>query len=61
MIFLLFESRMERDRELERRLKEHTMQMQERRRQPKGTPQEEMVAAKKELEIVSYVCFVRKY
>lgn len=40
-------------RELEKRIKSHTTQMMERRRKPKGTPQEEMEAAKRELEIVS--------
>ncbi|XP_076436909.1 uncharacterized protein LOC143276282 isoform X2 [Babylonia areolata] len=39
-------------RELERRIKEHTAQMVDRRRKPKGTPQEEMEAARRELEIV---------
>ncbi|XP_033756549.1 leucine-rich repeat-containing protein 27-like isoform X6 [Pecten maximus] len=39
-------------RELERRIKQHTSQMHERRKQPKGTPQEEMEAAKRELDVV---------
>ncbi|XP_033756544.1 leucine-rich repeat-containing protein 27-like isoform X2 [Pecten maximus] len=38
-------------RELERRIKQHTSQMHERRKQPKGTPQEEMEAAKRELDV----------
>ncbi|KAL8592142.1 hypothetical protein ACOMHN_033513 [Nucella lapillus] len=38
-------------RELERRIKDHTAQMVDRRRKPKGSPQEEMEAARKELEI----------
>ena len=41
-----------RDQELELRIKKHTTMMMERRKQPKGTPQEEMEAAKKELEMV---------
>ncbi|XP_069139582.1 leucine-rich repeat-containing protein 27-like isoform X2 [Argopecten irradians] len=39
-------------RELERRIKQHTSQMHERRKQPKGSPQEEMEAAKRELDVV---------
>lgn len=39
--------------ELEQRIKSHTAQMAERRRKPKGTPQEEMEAARRDLEIVS--------
>ena len=38
---------------MERRIKVHTAQMHERRRLPKGSPQEEMEAARRELEIVS--------
>lgn len=38
-------------RELERRIKQHTSQMHERRKQPKGSPQEEMEAAKRELDV----------
>ena len=38
---------------MEGRIKEHTREMQERRRKPKATPQEEMNAAKRELEVVS--------
>lgn len=41
-----------RDLELERRIKLHTTMMKERRQRPKGTPQEEMEAAKQELEMV---------
>ena len=44
--------RAERDRELQKKLRDHTAQMQVRRRGPKGTPQEEMEAARRELEIV---------
>ncbi|XP_048747713.1 leucine-rich repeat-containing protein 27-like isoform X2 [Ostrea edulis] len=39
-------------RELERRIKQHTSHMHERRKLPKGSPQEEMEAARRELEIV---------
>ncbi|ESO83099.1 hypothetical protein LOTGIDRAFT_236873 [Lottia gigantea] len=39
-------------RELEKRIKEHSNNMLERRKQPKGTPQHEMEAAKKELDVV---------
>ena len=45
--------RAERDKELEKRIKKHTEAMQERRRKPKGTPQQEMEAAMKELQVVS--------
>ncbi len=45
--------RKERDIELQHRINAHTNMMQDRRRQPKGTPQEEMEAAKRELQIVS--------
>ncbi|XP_050399386.1 leucine-rich repeat-containing protein 27 isoform X1 [Patella vulgata] len=38
-------------KELEKKIKEHSSQMLERRKQPKGSPQEEMEAAKKELAI----------
>ncbi|OWF51769.1 leucine-rich repeat-containing protein 27-like isoform X3 [Mizuhopecten yessoensis] len=38
-------------RELERRIKQHTSQMHDRRKQPKGSPQEEMEAAKRELDV----------
>lgn len=47
--------RQTRIRELERRIKQHTSLMHERRKLPKGTPQEEMEAARRELEIVSTV------
>ena len=45
--------RAERDRELEKRIRQHTEKMHERRRKAKGTPQQEMEAAMKELEVVS--------
>ncbi|KAI0234190.1 hypothetical protein LSAT2_015636 [Lamellibrachia satsuma] len=45
------EARSARDLELERRIKLHTTMMKERRQRPKGTPQEEMEAAKQELEM----------
>ncbi|KAK7109701.1 leucine-rich repeat-containing protein 27-like isoform X2 [Littorina saxatilis] len=38
-------------RELEQRIKDHTSQMADRRRKPRGTPQEEMEAAKRELDV----------
>nr|KAG5687525.1 hypothetical protein BaRGS_034581 [Batillaria attramentaria] len=38
-------------RELEKRIKDHTAQMVDRRKKPKGTPQEEMEAARRELDI----------
>ena len=44
--------RVARDRELERKIKAHMLSMQDRRRQPKGTPQEEMEISRRELEIV---------
>ncbi|XP_062609001.1 leucine-rich repeat-containing protein 27-like isoform X4 [Saccostrea cucullata] len=46
------EEKTARIRELERRIKQHTSQMHDRRKLPKGTPQEEMEAARRELEIV---------
>lgn len=45
------EEKQARIRELERRIKQHTSLMHERRKLPKGTPQEEMEAARRELEI----------
>ncbi len=45
---------MQRDRELDDKIKSHTASMHERRKKPKGTPQEEMEAARRELQIVSY-------
>ncbi|XP_052771933.1 leucine-rich repeat-containing protein 27-like isoform X2 [Mya arenaria] len=46
------EEKAQRILQLERRIKQHTSSMHERRRAPKGTPQEEMEAAKRELEVV---------
>ena len=48
---------MQKEKELEGRIKEHTREMQERRRKPKGTPQQEMEAARRELEVVSVYFF----
>ncbi|KAK6186062.1 hypothetical protein SNE40_008169 [Patella caerulea] len=50
-------------KELEKRIKEHSSQMLERRKQPKGSPQEEMEAAKKELAIVKFLQkdLIRRY
>ena len=45
--------RQARIRDLEKRIKDHTAGMVERRKQPKGTPQAEMEIARRELEIVS--------
>ncbi|KAK3799295.1 hypothetical protein RRG08_048802, partial [Elysia crispata] len=42
-------------RELERRIKEHTAGMVERRKQPKGTPQHEMEIARRELDIAEHL------
>ncbi|XP_077992571.1 leucine-rich repeat-containing protein 27-like isoform X2 [Glandiceps talaboti] len=47
----LEETRIARDREVEEKIKAHTKMMRERRQKPKGTPQEEMAAAKRELEM----------
>lgn len=47
----LDEARELRDRELGRKIKEHTAEMQERRSQPHGTPQQEMLAAQQELRV----------
>ena len=51
ILFLLF--RAQRILELEKRIKAHTQHMHERRKLPKGSPQKEMDAARKELEVVS--------
>ena len=45
--------RIARDRELERKVKDYTNQMQERRKNPSGNPQEDMEAAKRELAMVT--------
>ncbi|RUS77823.1 hypothetical protein EGW08_014416 [Elysia chlorotica] len=42
-------------RELEKRIKEHTAGMVERRKQPKGTPQHEMEIARRELDIAEHL------
>ena len=48
------QERLARDRELERRIKAHTQQLAERKHQPKGTtPQEQMEAAKRDLQIAN--------
>lgn len=47
-------SRKAKDVELKEKIKEHTESMKSRRKKPKGNPQEEMEAALKELEIVSF-------
>lgn len=49
-----FSCRRAKEIELREKIKEHTEQMKTRRKKPKGNPQEEMAAAMKELEIVSY-------
>ncbi|XP_067858842.1 leucine-rich repeat-containing protein 27-like isoform X3 [Heptranchias perlo] len=41
------------DRELQQRIQQHIKLMRERRKRPKGTPQEELEAAKRELEIAT--------
>ncbi|XP_067657076.1 leucine-rich repeat-containing protein 27-like isoform X4 [Haliotis asinina] len=46
------EEKAARIRELEKRIKDHTSNMVDRRKRPKGTPQEEMEAAKRELAVV---------
>lgn len=48
----LFAYRAQRILQLEKKIKAHTSQMHERRKQPKGSPQEEMEAARRELEVV---------
>jgi hypothetical protein len=45
-------------RELERKIKLHTQQMHSRRKQQKGSPQEEMDAARRDLEIVCITLIV---
>ncbi|XP_060599494.1 leucine-rich repeat-containing protein 27-like isoform X9 [Ruditapes philippinarum] len=45
------EEKAQRILQLEKRIKAHTSQMHERRKQPKGSPQEEMEAARRELEV----------
>lgn len=53
MFIIAICSRLARDRELERKIREHMQHMAEKRRQPKASPQEEMAAAKRDLELVS--------
>lgn len=45
--------RLTRESELDRKIKEHTTRMNERRKKPKGSAQGEMEAALEELRIVS--------
>ncbi|XP_067858841.1 leucine-rich repeat-containing protein 27-like isoform X2 [Heptranchias perlo] len=47
------EARASKDRELQQRIQQHIKLMRERRKRPKGTPQEELEAAKRELEIAT--------
>ncbi|XP_046371501.1 leucine-rich repeat-containing protein 27-like isoform X2 [Haliotis rufescens] len=49
------EEKAARIQELERRIKDHTSNMVDRRRRPKGTPQEEMEAAKRELAVADHL------
>ncbi|KAL4231471.1 hypothetical protein ACF0H5_009048 [Mactra antiquata] len=49
------EEKAQRILQLEKRIKAHTSQMHERRKQPKGSPQEEMDAARRELEVVCMI------
>ncbi|XP_041369001.1 leucine-rich repeat-containing protein 27-like isoform X2 [Gigantopelta aegis] len=44
-------------RELEARIKTHTAQMVERRKRPRGNPQQEMEAAQKELAVLELVAY----
>ena len=46
-------SRIQRDRQLMEKIKEHTAKVNERKKQPRGNPREEMEAAKRDLEMVS--------
>ena len=45
--------RLLRERELEDKIRKHTLSMQGNRGISRGTPQEEMLAAKRELKVVS--------
>lgn len=49
--------RLERDRQLVEKIKQHTQRVQERKTRPKGNPLEEMEAAKRDLELVNIVLF----
>lgn len=44
--------RLERDKQLMDKIKQHTQRVQERKNKPKGNPQEQMEAAKRDLELV---------
>ena len=46
-------SRIQRDRQLMEKIKEHTAKVNERKKHPRGNPREEMEAAKRDLEMVS--------
>ena len=46
------DSRLLRERELEDKIRVHTLSMQSKRGKSHGTPQEEMQAAKRELQVV---------
>ena len=65
-----FLSRIQRDRALMEKIKEHTAKVNERKKQPRGNPREEMEAAKRDLEMVSlhdkhwtyfYIALTRKH
>lgn len=46
-------AKLERDRQLVEKIKQHTQRVQERKTRPKGNPLEEMEAAKRDLELAS--------
>lgn len=50
----LCDPRAARDRELEQRIRSHVQMIQERRRRPSGTAQEETEAARQDMEEVRY-------
>ncbi|XP_078079033.1 uncharacterized protein LOC144500230 [Mustelus asterias] len=47
------EARAAKDKELQERIQQHIKSMRERRKRQKGTPQEELEAAKRDLEIAT--------
>lgn len=53
IMYFYYNIRQARIRELEKRIKDLTAGMVERRRQPKGSPQQEMEIARREMEMVA--------
>ena len=53
-LLFLYLFRLISEKDLEDRISKHTLAMNNRRTQNKGTPHEEMLAAKRDLQIVSF-------